>query len=163
MKTFNQLIRPLSSNYAIFTILLTFLVFASVNGNNYTKTSPEEEKWNFLVILLDDAGWQDLGFSGSDHIETPNMDRIAENGFHLTTAYATHPFCAPTRESMISGMWPARTAWKDHSEVSNPAAQLSAPPYSPVGSYKWAEECPEFLSLAEALKLQGYATGHIGK
>ena len=57
---------------------------------------------NFIVILLDDAGWRDMGFTGNNFIETPNLDRLARAGVIFKNAYATHPFCAPSRQSMIT-------------------------------------------------------------
>jgi arylsulfatase A len=121
------------------------------------------ERPNFLVILLDDAGWKDVGFSGSTFAETPNIDRLASQGLVFPTAYSTHPFCAPARQSLISGQWPARTAWMQRFEVSNPDAPHGAPPYAAAGAYAWTHRRPEFVSIAEALKGAGYATAHIGK
>lgn len=121
------------------------------------------EKPSFVVILLDDAGWLDTGFSGSEYIETPNIDRLAAQGMRFPTAYATHSFCSPSRESMITGQWPARTAWRQGSEVADPDAPRGAPAYSPAGTLSWTLRRPEFTSLAEALKGAGYATAHIGK
>jgi len=118
---------------------------------------------NFVVILLDDAGWRDVGFAGNEYIETPHMDRLARDGARFTRAYATHPFCTPTRQSMVTGQWPARTAWKQRSEVADPDAPRSAPPYAAAGSVAWTEREARFTSLAEALRGAGYATGHIGK
>lgn len=119
--------------------------------------------WNFLVILLDDAGWRDLGFTGNDYVETPAMDRLAAEGMRFSQAYATHPFCSPTRESLVTGQWPARTAWMQRSEIKNPDAPRKAPPFSPVSALAWTQRPLEFTSLAEALKAGGYVTGHFGK
>jgi arylsulfatase A-like enzyme len=132
-------------------------------GFSFSTGGSRSEKPNFVVILLDDAGWRDTGFSGSDYIETPRLDRLAMQGMRFTTAYATHCFCSPSRESMMSGQWPARTAWLQRSEVSNPDAPRGAPAYSPAGAAAWTQRRPEFTSLAEALKTAGYATAHIGK
>ncbi|MEA2067676.1 MAG: sulfatase [Verrucomicrobiota bacterium] len=118
---------------------------------------------NFLVILLDDAGWNDLGFTGNTFIETPNMDRLAGQGMRFPTAYATHPFCAPSRQSMITGQWPARTAWMQRSETDRPDAPRGGPAFATAGAATWTHRRPEFTSLAEALKSAGYATAHIGK
>lgn len=119
--------------------------------------------WNILVVLLDDAGWHDLGFAGNGFVDTPNMDRLAHSGMRFPTAYATHPFCAPSRQSLVTGQWPARTAWKQRTELENPDAPHGAPPYVPKGACTWTKRRPEFTSLAEVLKAKGYATAHIGK
>jgi arylsulfatase A-like enzyme len=124
---------------------------------------PSGKPWNFLVILLDDAGWKDLGFTGNSFAETPNMDRLAAQGMRFSTAYSAHPFCAPSRQSLMTGQWPARTAWTQRSELKNPDAPRSAPPFSAYGAPAWSKRDLEFTSLAEALKSKGYATGHFGK
>ena len=128
-----------------------------------TQAEPVEKPWNFVFILLDDAGWCDLGFTGNDFVETPNMDRLAGQGMRFSTAYSSHPFCAPSRESMMTGQWPARTAWTKRSEVKNPDAPKPAAPYARYGAYAWTKQAPQVISLAEALKTKGYTTGHIGK
>ena len=88
---------------------------------------------NVILILLDDAGWRDTGFSGNHYIETPNLDALAARSMRFSTAYATHPFCSPTRQSLISGQWPARTAWARRAEFANPDAPRGAPPYVAAG------------------------------
>jgi len=122
-----------------------------------------EQPWNFLVILLDDAGWRDLGFTGNTFVETPNMDRLAAQGMRFTTAYSAHPFSAPSRQSMMTGQWPARTAWMQRAEMKIPDAPQYAPPFSPYDALAWTKRRPEFVSLAEVLKTKGYAAGHFGK
>lgn len=122
-----------------------------------------EKPFNFLVILLDDAGWRDLGFAGNSFIETPNMDCLAAQGMRFSTAYSAHPFSAPSRQSLMTGQWPARTAWMQRSEMKSPDAPRIVSPFSPYGAPAWTQRRPEFTSIAEALKSKGYATGHIGK
>lgn len=130
----------------------------------FAETAEKSPKpWNFLVVLLDDAGWRDLGFTGNSYIETPVMDRLAADGMRFSHAYSTHPFCSPSRESLVTGQWPARTAWMQRSEVKDPDAPRKAPPFSPVSALTWTKRRPEFTSLAEALKSGGYTTGHFGK
>ncbi|AKJ64726.1 sulfatase [Kiritimatiella glycovorans] len=119
--------------------------------------------WNFIVILLDDAGWRDLGFTGNPYIETPHIDRLAEQGMIFTAAHATHPFSAPSRQSMLTGQWPARTAWTRRGELNRPDMPRPNAPYSPTWAPAWTQQRPEFASIAEMLKSKDYATAHIGK
>jgi arylsulfatase A-like enzyme len=116
---------------------------------------------NFVVVLLDDAGWRDLGFTGNTYVETPNIDRLAAQSMQFPTAYATHPFCAPSRQSLVTGQWPARTAWTQRSEVAHPDAPRGGPAFAAAGAHAWSGRPLEFTSIAEALN--GYATAHIGK
>lgn len=123
----------------------------------------DDRPWNFIMILLDDAGWKDLGFTGNDFIETPHLDRIAMEGVQFNNAYATHPFSTPTRQSIMTGQYPARTAWVKKNELQNEPDQITGPLYSPAGSHKWTKTEPEVEGLASKLKENGYTTGHIGK
>ena len=52
---------------------------------------------NFLVILVDDLRWDDIGAAGHPFVETPNIDRIAREGARFTNAFATTPLCSPSR------------------------------------------------------------------
>ncbi|MFW6164448.1 MAG: sulfatase-like hydrolase/transferase, partial [Planctomycetota bacterium] len=52
---------------------------------------------NLVFVLIDDLGWRDLGCYGSTYYQTPNVDRLAEQGMRFTDAYAACPVCSPTR------------------------------------------------------------------
>ena len=61
---------------------------------------------NILIILIDDMGYRDVGYHGSE-IRTPNIDRLASQGAELTQFYA-HPTCSPTRTALMTAKAPAR-------------------------------------------------------
>jgi len=61
---------------------------------------------NILFVIVDDLGWADTGFHGSE-IETPNLDRLARGGVEFTQHYAM-PTCSPTRTAIMSGRFPSR-------------------------------------------------------
>ncbi len=63
---------------------------------------------NFILIYVDDLGWEDVGFNGAEFYETPNIDRIAEEGIIFSDAYAAAPSCSPSRASLLSGMYTPR-------------------------------------------------------
>ncbi|HET7851828.1 MAG TPA: sulfatase-like hydrolase/transferase, partial [Methyloceanibacter sp.] len=66
------------------------------------------KKPNILIFLLDDVGWGDPGFNGGGTAvgnDTPNMDRLANEGLLLTSAYST-PSCSPTRATIHTGQNP---------------------------------------------------------
>jgi arylsulfatase A len=113
---------------------------------------------NVVFFLVDDLGWTDLGCYGSRFYETPHVDQLAREGVRFTQAYAACHVCSPTRASILTGKYPARlrmTDWlpgrKDFpfQKLKN-AAILQALP---------ADE----VTIAEAFKQHGYATGHFGK
>src|SRR6188508_89405 len=63
---------------------------------------------NIVFILADDLGWKDVGFQGSDFMETPNLDRLAKDSMVFTAAYAAAGNCAPSRACLHSGNYTPR-------------------------------------------------------
>ena len=63
---------------------------------------------NVLLILADDLGYGDVGCYGCPDIETPHMDRLAEQGVRCTDGYAAFPVCSPSRAALLTGRYPAR-------------------------------------------------------
>ena len=61
---------------------------------------------NFLFIVVDDLGHRDLSATGSDFYETPNIDRISDEGTHFTQGYANASVCSPSRASLLTGLYP---------------------------------------------------------
>ena len=66
--------------------------------------SSDERRPNIVIVMLDDLGYADLGFMGSE-IETPNIDALAGNGLTMTQFYV-HPRCSPTRAALLTGKFP---------------------------------------------------------
>ena len=60
------------------------------------------ERPNVIVFLMDDLGWNDLGYTGSKFYESPNIDRLAARGMVFSRAYAA-PICSPSRASILTG------------------------------------------------------------
>ncbi|MEX2565167.1 MAG: sulfatase [Cyclobacteriaceae bacterium] len=69
-------------------------------------TFSQTEKPNIIYILSDDQSWNDYGFTGHPHIETPNIDQLAEDGLTFTRGYVTAPLCSPSLASIITGLYP---------------------------------------------------------
>jgi arylsulfatase A-like enzyme len=61
-----------------------------------------------VLILIDDLGWKDLGYMGSEYYETPNIDKLANQGMIFTQAYSNAANCAPTRASLLTGQYTPR-------------------------------------------------------
>ncbi len=66
------------------------------------------ERPNVLFIFLDDFGWKDTSYMGSDFYETPNLDKLASEGMIFTDAYSASANCAPARASLLSGQYTPR-------------------------------------------------------
>ncbi|MGL6225892.1 MAG: sulfatase [Thermoguttaceae bacterium] len=129
---------------------------------------------NFVVILVDDLGWADLGCYGSAYYETPHLDRMSEEGIRFTNGYAACAVCSPTRLSLQTGLYPARTAITDWIRAkfqsgTIPPGAKNPTPYVRLDNGPLA--CPpnglfmelEYETIAERLKKAGYVTGHVGK
>jgi hypothetical protein len=63
---------------------------------------------NIVLIFADDLGWKDVGYQGSDFMETPNLDQLAKEGMVFTHGYAAAGNCAPSRACMLSGNYTPR-------------------------------------------------------
>jgi len=117
----------------------------------------ESEPPNIIFILADDLGWHQLGCYGSDYYETPVLDQLATQGMRFTNAYAAAPVCSPTRGSIMTGKYPART----HLTVNIPTGR---DPDRPTLTPDFAQWLPlDETTIAEVLQSAGYATGHFGK
>ncbi len=112
-------------------------------------------KPNFIFILMDDLGWKDIGCYGSEFYETPNLDRLAQEGMRFTEAYAACPVCSPTRASIISGQYPATVGLTNFISGRAKGKLIDAPYIDHLSL--------EEYSLARALKAGGYHTWHVGK
>ena len=74
-------------------VLLIFLILLFTPSTDLSaQTRP-----NIIIILCDDAGYQDLGSYGGIDVNTPNIDQLAKNGIQFSNAYATASVCAPSR------------------------------------------------------------------
>ena len=109
-------------------------------------SSINDSKPNIIIILADDAGYSDFGFMGSDEIKTPNLDQLALDGVTFNNAYVSASVCSPSRAGLLTGMYQQRFGHECNldSDVNN--------------SFD-----PNQITIAEALKTEGYSTGLIGK
>lgn len=119
------------------------------------------ERPNIVVIMADDFGWMDLHCYGNRKLDTPNLDRLAEQGMRFTDGYAASPVCTPTRAAMMTGQSPARLAITNHAPGNGDRFRL---PGSDLQAADWSTFLPlEKVTIAERLREAGYATGFVGK
>lgn len=122
------------------------------------------EKPNILFILADDFGYHDTGVMGSHFYETPNIDRIANEGTIFTNGYATCQVCSPSRASIMSGRFPARHGITDWIGAPTGEAWRNVGRHNQLLPPEYVHNLPhEYTTLPEALKEEGYKTFFAGK
>ena len=114
---------------------------------------------NIVLIYIDDLGWNDVGFNGSRYYETPHIDQLAHDGIIFSHAYANSPNCAPSRASLMTGLYTPRH--KIYTVGSPARGEDTNRRMIPAPNTKTLEL--EYVTLAEHLRESGYATAHVGK
>lgn len=79
---------------------------SKILGNN--KTQQQRKKPNIIAIIIDDAGYIDFGFMGSEDLETPNIDKLAKSGITFTDAHVSATVCGPSRAGIMTGRYQQR-------------------------------------------------------
>ena len=131
----------------LFSLLIS--LFAGAQG----------KKPNVILFLVDDLGYTDLSFTGSNFYETPNLDALANQGVFFDNAYSANPVCSPTRASVLTGKYPSRIGLTNHSGSSG----ARGPKYILEPPAVKGNMPANDLTLAEAFKKNGYTTAHVGK
>ena len=120
--------------------------------------APAAPRPNFVFILIDDMGWADGECFGSKFYQTPNLNRLAAQGMKFTSAYASCAVCSPTRAAIMTGKAPARL------HITDWIPGEGTPKQSRFRVPDWQQRLPlEELTIAEALRQQGYVSASIGK
>lgn len=107
---------------------------------------PAGAKPNLIWIWCDNLAYGDLGCYGNDRIKTPAIDALAKRGARLRQYYVAHTVCSPSRAALLTGRQPFRAGIVD---VLRPDSPSGIP--------------DDEITLAEALRREGYATAAIGK
>jgi arylsulfatase A len=157
--------------------IATLLICAQLQSSAAQQPKPASDKpLNYVLVLVDDLGWMDLGCQGSTFYETPHIDRLAAEGMRFTNGYAACAVCSPTRAAVQTGRYPARlfvTDWiRSRFQGGNIPKDGVNPCLRPTD--QWAGKdvlCPpnalwmesSEVTIAEALKPAGYQSCYIGK
>jgi arylsulfatase A-like enzyme len=127
----------LRTSLALAFMVICNIAFAQVEESKVTK----EKLPNIVFILADDHRWDYLSSMGHPFIETPNIDRIAEEGVLFENAFVTSSLCSPSRASFLTGQYP-----RHHGVKNN---------FTPWNNRN--------VTYIEYLKQAGYQTAFIGK
>lgn len=121
---------------------------------------------NVLFIIVDDLGWNDLGYMGSEYYESPNIDRLANSGVVFTDAYAACSVSSPSRASVVSGLYTPNhgvTKWISK-EGGGGAYKLYSEHARRIQQVDYVHYIREELTLMpELLRDNGYSTFFAGK
>jgi arylsulfatase A-like enzyme len=156
------------NNFNIQQSLLGIGIFSlSVGLSSCSMRVPDQDysqKPNIIYILADDLGYGDLGLYGQTRIETPNLDRLGEQGMIFTQHYTSSPVCAPARCMLLTGKhsgnayirandeWPERGDVWDYLAVLADSTLEGQRPL-PAGT----------RTVGTFLQKAGYKTGIVGK
>lgn len=144
------------STFRLLALVAALVSLAAVAAADDGKPA---RKPNIVFILTDDLGWTDLGCQGSKYYETPNIDRLAAGGMRFTDGYTCGPNCQPTRAALMTGQYAPRTGV--YTVGGTNRFDTSSRPLVPVENV--TDLATEKITIAEALKAAGYATGMFGK
>jgi arylsulfatase A-like enzyme len=126
--------------FASIAAAMTFLT-GSVAAQEKPKRPP-----NVILIYADDMGYADLGCFGAKNIKTPHLDNMAKQGTRFTSFYVAQAVCSASRAALMTGKYSNRTGVLG---ALGPNAKTG------LGT--------QHMTIAQMLKLRGYATGMIGK
>ncbi|MFK8112359.1 MAG: sulfatase-like hydrolase/transferase [Rubripirellula sp.] len=122
-------------------------VLLAVLAMNVMQLDAAESRPNVVLIYTDDQGSLDLNCYGSKDLETPNLDRLADQGVRFTQMYSPSAICSASRAGLMTGRFPARAGVPGN-----------------VSSEKGKSGMPSTeVTVAELLRPAGYVTGHVGK
>jgi arylsulfatase A-like enzyme len=117
--------------------------FFTISLSSCEEKLTENQKPNVIIIMTDDQGYGDFGFTGNPHVKTPVLDNLFQNSIRFNDFYVS-PVCAPTRASLMTGRQSLRTGIRD---TYNGGAIMHT----------------DEITLAEMLNVADYRTGIFGK
>lgn len=117
------------------------LVTVALGGLGVGGVLSAAERPHIVLVMADDQGYGDAGFTGHPFVKTPHLDAMAGAGIVFDRFYASAPVCSPTRASVMTGRHPFRGNVPNHGHYLR----------------------PDEITIAESLRRAGYVTGHFGK
>lgn len=125
--------------------VLTATAVATLSGWSASAAAAETRPPNFVIIFLDDSGWADFKPFGEPPYETPNVNKLADEGCRFNQFYVPQAICSASRAALLTGCYPGRT--RVFGAHSPRARGLD----------------PQYATLGQVLKKKGYSTAVFGK
>ncbi|RCS26667.1 aryl-sulfate sulfohydrolase [Polaribacter sp. WD7] len=142
-----------------FLSIISVIILTTISSCNNTQKEKEAFKPNIIIINVDDMGWKDVGFMGSEYYETPNIDYLSSLGMVFTNGYASASNCAPSRASLMTGQWTPR-----HGIYTvSPSTRGKSEDRKIIPTKNTHTLSPKHLILPKVLNKNGYLTCHAGK
>jgi len=166
-------------NIVVFVLL--FVIFACNRGKNQQDTT----RPNIIYIMSDDHAYQAISSYNGKLNQTPNIDRIANEGVIFTRSFVTNSICAPSRAVMLTGKFSHINGHIDNSQVFD-GSQVTFPKLLQAAGYqtamigKWHLESdptgfdywnilpgqgdyynPNFIEMGKKGRVEGYVTNLI--
>ena len=137
--------------------LATLVTLAAVTFLPLVLLAPvQAERPNFVFVLVDDLGSQDLGYAGSTFYESPNIDALAASGMRFNQGYAACRVCSPSRASIMTGKATVRHGITDFIGAKTGMAWNRDDMVLPA---EYVKHLPhEDITIAEAMRDAGYKT-----
>ena len=126
-----------------YSLKLVFAVLSALIAEPlvFAESAAGDKRPNIILVMADDQGYGDCGYTGHPFVKTPNLDDMARSALAFQHFHAAAPVCSPTRASLLTGRHPFRSNVPNHGHYMR----------------------PDELTIAEVLKSAGYVTGHFGK
>ncbi|MEQ8338277.1 MAG: arylsulfatase [Cyclobacteriaceae bacterium] len=131
-------------NYLSYLLLFAVLLFSC---QPQPSGGSENEKPNVIYIFADDLGYGDLSIFGQEKLQTPNIDRLGNEGLIFTNHYSGNTVCSPSRAVLMTGIDPGHISVRGNAGEDNPSVHLD----------------PNMITLPRLFKNAGYNTGIFGK
>ena len=146
----------------LFIVLFTSLLGACKGKQSSEKvTSKKDQRPNFLILFVDDLGYNDIGFRNQKFF-TPAIDKLASESLLFNYAYVPSPTCSPSRAALYTGKHAARLGIYRHIP-HNPEGEFHTYPDDPAGMLSRNWLTLEEITYAEVLSKHGYNTFMAGK
>ncbi len=125
----------------------------------FVSTHCQADQPNVLLVYLDDFGWRDTSYMGSDFYETPHLDKLASAGIVFDEAYSCAANCAPARACLLSGQYTPRH--KIYNVGTRPRGKAQFRRLEHVAGVSTLD--PKISTWAHQIQKAGYKTATMGK
>jgi len=104
--------------YIYVLMLISYIVLYGCKEDSKNVIKEEKRLPNIVLFLADDMTWRDCEPYGNPDVKTPNIQKLADSGVSFDNMFTSTAMCAPTRQQLMTGLFPARSgAFPNHSEV----------------------------------------------